>query len=131
MVKDKVGNGTAAKLRRLQSFDIALMFGNVADLIQEGVTSDSLLDKSAQVGRSVTSHAVVIVEDAETHEDAAEAVTQPLRLVVLVGADLVENEGERVGGGEEESHSLRTSSNPGTEQLQQAKSSKTKGIRLI
>ena len=131
MVKDKVGNGTAAKLWRLQSFDIALMFGNVADLIQEGVTSDSLLDKSAQVGGSVTSHTVVIVEDAETHEDAAEAVTQPLRLVVLVGADLVENEGERVGGGEEESHSLRTSSNPGTEQLQQAKSSKTKGIRLI
>ena len=131
MVKDKVGNGTAAKLWRLQSFDIALMFGNVADLIQEGVTSDSLLDKSAQVGSGVTSHTVVIVEDAETHENAAEAVTQPLRLVVFVGADLVENEGERVGGGEEESHSLRTSSNPGTEQLQQAKSSKTKGIRLI
>ena len=131
MVKDKVGNGTAAKLWRLQSFDIALMFGNVADLIQEGVTSDSLLDKSAQVGGSVTSHTVVIVEDAETHENAAEAVTQPLRLVVFVGADLVENEGERVGGGEEESHSLRTPSNPGTEQLQQAKSSKTKGIRLI
>ena len=131
MVKDKVGNGTAAKLWRLQSFDIALMFGNVADLIQEGVTSDSLLDKSAQVGGSVTSHTVVIVEDAETHENAAEAVTQPLRLVVFVGADLVENEGERVRGGEEESHSLRTSSNPGTEQLQQAKSSKTKGIRLI
>ena len=131
MVKDKVGNGTAAKLWRLQSFDIALMFGNVADLIQEGVTSDSLLDKSAQVGGSVTSHTVVIVEDAETHENAAEAVTQPLRLVVFVGADLVENEGERVRGGEEESHSLRTPSNPGTEQLQQAKSSKTKGIRLI
>ena len=131
MVKDKVGNGTAAKLWRLQSFDIALMFGNVADLIQEGVTSDSLLDKSAQVGGSVTSHTVVIVEDAETHEDAAEAVTQPLRLVVLVGADLVENEGERVRGGEEESRSLRTSSNPGAEQLQQAKSSKRKGIRLI
>merc|ERR1719400_2401142 len=88
------------------------MFGNVADLIQEGVTSDSLLDQSAQVGGSVTRHTVVIVEDAETHEDAAEAVTQPLGLVVLVGADLVENEGERVRGGEEESHSLRTSSKP-------------------
>ena len=98
------------------------MLGNVADLIEESVTSDSLLNKGAEFRSSVTSHTIIVVEDAEAHQDAAEAVAQPFRLVVLVGLDLVENEGERVRGGEEESDSLGTTGNPGTQELEQAKS---------
>ena len=98
------------------------MLGNVADLVEESVTSDSLLNKSAEVRSSVTSYAIIVVEDAEAHEDTAETVAQPFRLVVLVRLNLAQNEGERVGGGEEESDSLGTAGNPGAQELEQAKS---------
>ena len=97
------------------------MLGNVADLIEESVTSDSLLNKGAEVRSSVTSYAIIIVEDAEAHEDTAETVAQPFRLVVLVRLNLAQNEGERVGGGEEEGDSLGTAGNPGAQELEQAK----------
>ena len=102
------------------------MLGNVADLIKESVTSNSLLNKSAEVHSCMAGYTVVVVEDTEAHEDAAEAVAQPLCLVMLVRPNLVENEGEGVRGGEEERNSLWAAGNPGTQELEQAKSEQKK-----
>ena len=76
----------------------------------------------------MASYTVVVVEDAEAHEDAAEAVAQPLCLVMLVRPNLVENEGEGVWGGEEERNSLGAAGNPGTQELEQAKSEQKRNI---
>ena len=76
----------------------------------------------------MASYTVIVVEDAEAHEDAAEAVAQPLCLVMLVRPNLVENEGEGVRGGEEERNSLGAAGNPGAQELEQAKSEQKRNI---
>ena len=50
----------------------------------------------------------------------AEAVGQPLRLVVLVAADLGEEEAEHCLGGEELGHGLGAAGDPAAEELQDA-----------
>ena len=74
----------------------------------------------------MANNAIVIVENAKTHQDTAKTVAQPLCLVMLVRPNLVENKRERVRGGEKVGNSLRAAGNPGAEQLEQAKSTERK-----
>ena len=68
----------------------------------------------------MTRRGVFVVEDAEAKQHCTEPVTQPLPLVMLIGADLVQQKAESVLTLEEDSRGLGAEVDPGAEELQQS-----------
>lgn len=76
------------------------MFRNVSYLVQEHVTTQSLLHQRSEVMSSVARDRAIIVQDAETQQHSTQTMAQPLSLIMLIGTNLIEKEAEGVLAGE-------------------------------
>ena len=96
------------------------MLWNVSNFSKEHVLANPLLHQLGDVRGGVARRGVLIVEDAEAEQHSAQAMTQPLTLVMLIGANLVEKEAQRVLALEEDGGGRGAEVDPGAEELQEA-----------